>query len=54
LDSIIRENYEMDGKNLDEVDEEKALGIIMQSDLKWNRQCTKVVKTANRVLGLMR
>jgi hypothetical protein len=29
-----REKYEMDGKNLDEVDEEKDLGVIMQSTLK--------------------
>jgi ribonucleases P/MRP protein subunit RPP40 len=48
-----RENYEMDGKNLDEVDDEKDLGVIMQSDLKWKRQCTKAVKSANRVLGMI-
>ena len=47
-------NYEMDGKNLEEVDEEKDLGVIMQNDLKWNSQCTKAVKTANRVLGMIR
>jgi hypothetical protein len=44
----------MDGKNLEEVDDETDLGVIMQSDLKWNRQCTKAVKTANRVLGMIR
>jgi ribonucleases P/MRP protein subunit RPP40 len=44
----------MDGKNLDEVDEEKDLGVIMQSDLEWNRQCTKGVKTAYRVLDMIR
>ena len=49
-----KEKYEMDGKNLEVVDEEKDLGVIMQSDLKWNRQCTKAVKTANRVLGMIR
>jgi ribonucleases P/MRP protein subunit RPP40 len=42
-----RENYKMDGKNLDEVDGEQDLGVMKQSNLKWNRQCTKVVKTAN-------
>jgi hypothetical protein len=36
-----RENYKMDGKNVEEVDEEKDLGVIMQSDLTWNRRCTK-------------
>jgi hypothetical protein len=48
-----RENFEMDGKNLDEVDEEKHLGVILQV-LKWNRQCTKSVKTANGVIGMIR
>jgi hypothetical protein len=33
---------------LDEVDDEKDLDGLMQSDLKWNRQCTKAAKTANR------
>ena len=36
------------------VDKEKDLGVIMQNDLKWNSQCTKAVKTANRVLGMIR
>jgi RNase P/RNase MRP subunit p30 len=49
-----RENYEMDGKSLDEIDEEKDLSVIMQSDPKLNRRCTKAVKTANRVLGMIR
>jgi hypothetical protein len=44
----------MDGKKLDEADEETDLGVIMQSDLRWNRQCTKGVKTAKRVLGMIR
>jgi ribonucleases P/MRP protein subunit RPP40 len=44
-----RENYEMDA-----VDEENDLGVIMQSDLKWNRQCTKAVKTANSILSMIR
>jgi ribonucleases P/MRP protein subunit RPP40 len=39
---------------LDEVHYEKDLGVIMLSDLKLNRQCTKVVKTVNRVLGMIR
>jgi hypothetical protein len=36
----------MEGKNLDKVDEEKDLGVMMHSDPKWNRQCTKAVITA--------
>jgi ribonucleases P/MRP protein subunit RPP40 len=39
---------------LDEVDDGKDLGVTMQSDLKWKRQCTKTVKTADRVLGMIR
>jgi ribonucleases P/MRP protein subunit RPP40 len=48
-----RENYEMDGKDLDEVDEDKDLDVIMQNDLKWNRQFTKGMKTAPRVLVMI-
>ena len=33
--------YAMEGKHLEAMDEEKDLGVLMQSDLKWNRQCTK-------------
>jgi hypothetical protein len=49
-----KEIYETEGRNLEEVDEEKDLGVIMQSDLKWNRQCSKDVKSASRVLGMIR
>jgi hypothetical protein len=44
----------MTGKNLHEMDEEKDLGVIMQSDLKWNRQCKNAVKTPNRIFGIIR
>jgi hypothetical protein len=37
-----RGKYEMGCKRLEDVDEEKDLGVIMQSNLKWNRQCTKL------------
>jgi hypothetical protein len=33
-----RENHEMDGKNLNEVDDNKDLGVIMPGDLTWNKQ----------------
>jgi hypothetical protein len=42
-----KEKYEMEGKNVEEVDEEKNLGVILQSDLKWNRQCIKAVRIAS-------
>ena len=46
--------YEMNGKYLEEVTEEKDLGVIMQSDLKCSSQCIKAVNTANRVLGMIK
>jgi hypothetical protein len=33
-----KEKHEMDGKNMEEVDERKDLGGIMQSNVKWNMQ----------------
>ena len=46
--------YEIDGTKLDEVDEERDLGVIMQKDLRCNQQCSRAVKTANRVLGMIK
>ena len=47
-------NYEMNGKYLEEVTEERDLGVIFQNDLKCNRQCLKAVNTANKVLGMIK
>jgi len=44
----------MNGKFLDEVTEERDLGVIMQSDLKCSSQCIKAVNTANRILGMIK
>jgi len=44
----------MNGKILEEVIEEWDLGVIMQNDMKCNSHCIKAVKTANRVLGLIK
>jgi len=46
--------YEMNGKYLEEVTEERDLGVIMQNDLKCSSQCIKAVNTANRVLGMIK
>jgi len=46
--------YEMNGKLLEEVIEEQDLGVIMQNDMKCNSQCIKAVKTANRVLRMIK
>ena len=47
-------NYKMNGMALEEIQEERDLGVLVQNDLKCGRQCAKVVHTANRVLGLIR
>src|SRR6267154_4896311 len=38
---------------LKEVEDEKDLGVIVQNNLKVSEQCSKVVQTANRVLGMI-
>jgi len=45
----IKAKYEMNGKCLEEVIEERDLGVIIQSDLKCSKQCLKAVSrpTAN-------
>ena len=47
-------NYMMEGNILDVVNEERDLGVIMQNDLKCDKQCAKSVKTANKILGMIR
>jgi hypothetical protein len=47
-------NYEMNGINLNEVAEEPDLDVIIQLDLKWNKQCVKAVNAANGALGMTR
>jgi len=47
-------DYSMNGKNLAIVSEEKDLGVIVQNNLKVLSQCVKVVKTANRILGMIK
>jgi len=44
----------MSGKYLEEVVEERDLGVIMQRDLKCSKQCLEAVSTANKVLGMIR
>ena len=35
------------------VDEEKDFGVVIRKDLKASRQCVKIVKTANQILGMI-
>jgi hypothetical protein len=47
-----RTEYRMDGTILEDIKEERDLGIIIQNDLKCAKHCAKVVKQANRTLGM--
>jgi ribonuclease P/MRP protein subunit RPP40 len=49
-----KSTYEMNEKDLEEISEERDLGVIVQQDLTWSKQCSKSVSTANRILGLIK
>ena len=49
-----RQVYQMNGKSLDQVTEEKDLGVIIDNELKFHRQTATSVKKANRVLGIIK
>ena len=44
----------MDAIQIQEVHEEKDLGLIVSDDLKWDKQCVAVVKKANKLLGMIK
>ena len=46
--------YKMDGKFLDDIVEEKDLGVLVDKDLKFHRQTASAVKKANSALGLVK
>ena len=46
-------NYTMNGKQLAKVEQEKDLDVIISSDLKPSKQCSEVVKTANKLIGFI-
>ena len=46
--------YSIENKVLDGSEEERDLGVIVQSNLKVSSQCAKVVKTANKILGFIK
>jgi hypothetical protein len=46
--------YRMDECGLQAICEELDLGVVVQSNLKCAGQCAKVVKAANRVLGVIK
>ena len=50
----VQANYTMNGKQLAKVEQEKDLGVVISSDLKPSKQCSEVVKTANKLIGFIR
>ena len=44
----------MDRLQLLVVSEEKDLGVIISRDLKWEKQCSAAVRTANKILGMIK
>jgi len=46
--------YDINDIQLECVSDEKDLGIIVSEDLKWDKQCSEVVKKANRMLGMIK
>lgn len=46
--------YSINGYSLEETSEERDLGIVVQNNLKVSAQCSKVVKTANKILGMVK
>ena len=49
----VQANYTMNGKQLAKVEQEKDLGVVISSDLKPSKQCSEVVKTANKLIGFI-
>ena len=47
------DNYALGGKILEQVNEENDLGVIINDKFKVGKQCAKVSKKANQVLGLI-
>ena len=46
--------YELGGRELESILEEKYLGVVITKDLRVSTQCSRAAKTANRVLGMIR
>ena len=49
----IRHQYQMNGTSLEEVEEEKDLGVWVQTTMKPSKQCEAAAKKANHVLGMI-
>ena len=47
-------DYVINGKSLEHVNSQKDLGVMISSDLKWNKQTYEKVSKANRMLGMIK
>ena len=48
------DEYVINGKTLEHVNSQKDLGVMISSDLKWNKQTYEQVSKANRMLGMIK
>ena len=46
--------YKMNGQKLEQIEEEKDLGVIVDNELKFHKQASAAVKRANSRLGLIK
>ena len=44
----------MDGTVLEDVIEERDLGVVIQNNLKCDKQCLKAINMANRTVGMIK
>ena len=49
-----RKKYKINGIQIEDVTEEKDLGIIISEDMKQRKHITEIVKRANKLLGMIR
>ena len=50
----LNELYNMKGRPLEAVHEERDLGIMITKDLKCSKQCLNAVKAASKILGMIK
>ena len=51
---IVSPLYHLSGEHLEEVRKYKYLGVIIMHNLTWSEHCSAKVKTANKIMGLVR
>ena len=50
----LNELYNMEGRPLEAVHEERDFGIMITKDLKCSKQCLNASKAANKILGMIK